>query len=78
MVERSTISRLARGIEAVATHLMERPTRGIWVGLGETAEQAKARHLAEHPEYAGYELIAISCLPPGSPERPIESRRDEV
>jgi hypothetical protein len=76
MVERSTINRLARGIEAVATQLMKRPTRGIWAEPHETAAQAKARYLAEHPEHASYNLILISWLPPDATEGPIQPFRE--
>jgi hypothetical protein len=33
-MERSTINRITRGIEAVATQLLKRPTRGIWAEPG--------------------------------------------
>jgi hypothetical protein len=40
---------------------------GFWADAEETAAQAKARHLAEHPEHAGYNLIPIAWLPLSAP-----------
>ena len=63
----------------VATQLMKRPTRGIWVGLGETA--AKARYLAERADGLDLVLARIDEFRRGrgySPSQPIPQLRPRL
>jgi hypothetical protein len=71
MVERGTLQRLARGMEAMAIQALRKPCRIVWVEPGESAPAAVARFLEENPGIEDmYEFLLVSWLTAGDEAPP--------